>query len=111
MARICLPAMEATNPDLKFTTESQEDYPYERLPTLDFSMWINEDNVVQHTYFQKEMKKPFVVMEKSGMSYHKKYQILSNELARRLSNIHTSLPHKEVMKTTSQYIRELKTSG
>ena len=51
MARVCLPAMEAINPDLKFTTESQEENPNERLPTLDFSMWINEDNVVQHTCY------------------------------------------------------------
>ena len=45
------------------------------------------------------------------MSYHQKYQILSNELVRRFSNIDTSLPHKEVLTAVDQYIIELKTSG
>ena len=36
MARICLPAMEDVNPDLKFTTEVESDFPDGWLPTLDF---------------------------------------------------------------------------
>ena len=55
--------MEAINLDLTFTTESQEDYPGERLPTLDFSMWIREEIIVQHTYYQKSMKPPFIPPE------------------------------------------------
>ena len=35
MARICLPAMNSINPNLKFTTEAPEDFPRNRLPTLD----------------------------------------------------------------------------
>ena len=100
MARVCREAMDSINPDLKFTTESQEDYPEERLPTLDFSIWLTEDNVLKHTYFQKNMKTPYVIMERSGNSYHQKFQILSNELVRRLSNIDISLPKYEVLKTT-----------
>ena len=36
MARICLPAMNAINEDLVFTTEVPEEFPKHRLPTLDF---------------------------------------------------------------------------
>ena len=111
MARICKEAMESINPDLKFTTECQEDFPGERLPTLDFQMWLTEDNKIKHTYFQKHMKTPYVIMERSGTSYHQKFQILSNELVRRLSNIDISLPLEERIETTEQYTKELKTSG
>ena len=104
--------MNSVNPDLKFTTECQEDYAGERLPTLDFSMWLNKDNKIQHTYFQKPTKTPYVIMERSGVSYHQKFQILSNELVRRLSNVDiTSIPQEEINVILEQYTTELKTSG
>ena len=40
MARLCLPAMNAINPDLVFTVEIPEDFPLCRLPTLDFLLWL-----------------------------------------------------------------------
>ena len=40
MARICLPAMNAINPDLEFTIEIPEDFPLCRLPTQDFLLWL-----------------------------------------------------------------------
>ena len=46
MARLCLTAMNSINPDLKFTTETQEDFPNERLPTLDFEIWMEHNNKV-----------------------------------------------------------------
>ena len=56
MARICNPAMNSVNDDLEFTTETQETFEKERLPTLDFEIWI-EKGTVHHSYFQKPMKK------------------------------------------------------
>ena len=112
MSRVCVSAMNSINPDLKFTTECQEDFPDGKLPTLDCAIWIDEDNVIHHTYFQKSMKTPFVIMERSGMSYHQKFQILSNELVRRLSNVKIeTIPHHEVIQIIEQFINELKTSG
>ena len=40
MARICLPAMNHVNKDLIFTVEVPEDFPGNRLPTLDFQIWL-----------------------------------------------------------------------
>ena len=53
MARLCLPAMNAINPDLVFTMEIPEDFPLCRLPTLDFEMWL-EIWGINHTYFEKQ---------------------------------------------------------
>ena len=113
MARRCNPAMNIINNDLKFTTESQEDFEQERLPTLDFEMWMKENNnQIGHSYFQKTMKTPYVLMERSGTSYHQKFQILSNELCRRLSNIQIEqIEKKEVLQKIEQFIKELKNSG
>ena len=54
MARLCLPAMNAINPDLVFTVEIPEDFPLCRLPTLDFYLWL-EWWGINHTYFQKHL--------------------------------------------------------
>ena len=87
MARVCKAAMDSINPDLHFTTECQEDYEKERLPTLDFEMWLEEGGVVNHSYFQKPQKTPLVIMAKSAMSQQQKLQILANDLTRRIYNI------------------------
>ena len=110
MARVCKTAMNSINEDLVFTTETQEDFEKERLPTLDFEMWI-EDNKIKHSYYQKPMRTPFVIMERSGISKNQKFQILSNELNRRLSNIQLEeIPHSEILLTVEQFIAELKNS-
>ena len=111
MARICRPAMDSINEDLKFTTEVAEDFEDKRLPTLDFSMWLMKFYRINHTYFQKCMKTPYVLMKRSAMSEQQKMSILSNELIRRLSNINdeeTSDDEKIVV--LESYIKEMKTS-
>ena len=87
MARILQPAMNSINGDLVFTTELQEDFPDGKLPTLDFKMWLEEDQEVNHTFFEKSMKTQLQLPRRSAMSEKQKISILSNDLNRRLSNI------------------------
>ena len=54
MARRCLPAMNSVNGNLRFTTEAPEDFPRDRLPTLDFVLWM-VDGLLLHSYFEKAM--------------------------------------------------------
>ena len=42
MARLCLPAMNAINPDLEFMMEIPEDIILCRLPALDFYLWLEK---------------------------------------------------------------------
>ena len=110
MARICLPAMNSINKDLKFTTEAPEDFDRNRLPTLDFVLWM-VDGILYHTYHEKPMKTQFTVKQRSAMSEHQKMSILSNELVRQLSNIHKDVVAVEIEGVIEQYIGQLKTSG
>ena len=52
MARVCVEAMNSINSDLKFTVETQEEFENNRMPTLDFEIWQDEDGIVQHMYYQ-----------------------------------------------------------
>ena len=90
---------------------THEDFKNERLPTLDFEMWISGEKIF-HSYFQKEMRTPLVIMERSGMATQQKFQILSNDLNRRLSNVqHGEIRKSEINSKIEQFITELKSSG
>ena len=67
MARVFLPAMNYVNKDLRFTTESPEDFRNQRLPTLDFVIWMVNSKLYQ-SYYEKEMKTQYTVMQRSAMS-------------------------------------------
>ena len=56
MVRVPVYNLNSINPDLKFATESQEDFPEKRLPTLDSSMKNTKKYIPQHTSYQKNMK-------------------------------------------------------
>jgi hypothetical protein len=78
MARVCLPAMNAVNEDLKFTTECPEDFPRQRLPTLDFVLWM-VGGLLYHSYFEKAMVLQYTIMSREAMNcqqYHQELQHL-----------------------------------
>ena len=99
MARICLPAMNSVNQNLKFTTECPEDFERERLPTLDFVIWM-VNGQLYHSYFEKAMRLQYTIMQRAAMSQHQKMAILGNELVRRLSNIHPAVLEGEIEEVT-----------
>ena len=110
MSRVCREAMNGINDDLKFTTETSEDYKDGKLPTLDFAAEVNR-GIISHTYYEKPMKTQLVLMARSAMGQSQKYQIMSNELIRRLEKVSEGMPRKEVTRIIEQYTRQLKNSG
>ena len=111
MARILLPAMNSINNNLEFTVETPEEFEQERLPTLDFTLWQEQDGTINHSYYQKQVKTPYVIMARSSMSTQQKIQILSNELTRRIGNINIlKNGTQEYMKVIEQFTQELKNS-
>ena len=110
MARVCKDAMNDVNEDLQFTTEAPEDFPEAKLPTLDFKLWMIA-GIILHSYFEKEIRTPYVIMKRSAMSEHQRISILSNELIRRLSNVTISIVQEEMHEIIEHYITQLKTSG
>ena len=79
--------MNNINEDLEFNADISGEFDNGRIPTLDFELWIEEDGSLNHNYFQKSIRTPYVTMQRSAMSNHQKMAIMSNEMIRRLSNI------------------------
>ena len=112
MKRICLPAINSINEDLVFTGETPEDFANMRMPTLDFEFWLEENGEINHNYYQKPMKTPYVIMKSSAIIQHQKIFILSNEVVRRMSNINDDkISLEEKYATVEQLIKEMKVSG
>ena len=59
--------MNAISTDLQFTTEAPEVFNENKLPTLDFKLWLVL-GIIVHSYFEKEMRTPYVIMKRSAMS-------------------------------------------
>ena len=71
-----------------------------------------KDYRLKHTYFEKDMRAPYVIIKRSAMSDHARYNILANELVRRLSNIkREETSHEEKEEMVEQFILQCKTSG
>ena len=70
---------------LRFTTETEEDFPENWLPTLDLELKV-EENKVLHRYYEKPTTTRLTVQLRSAMEERNKMQILSNDLVRRLLN-------------------------
>ena len=110
MARVCLPAMNSVNPNLTFTTECPEDFQGNRLPTLDFVLWMVRGTLF-HSYYEKSMRLQYTILQRSAMGQHQKMAILGNELIRRLSNIHSAVLEEEIEPVVEHYIGQMKNSG
>jgi hypothetical protein len=67
--------------------------------------------IIYRFYYEKTMKNQLTVMQRSAMSETQKMAILSNELVRRVSNIHRDVLHDELEGAIEHYIFQLKSSG
>ena len=112
MTRQCLPAINSVNKDLVFTCELPEDFKDNKLPTLDFLLWLDKNGILHHSYFQKLMKTRLVIMERSAMGDKQRHSILANELIRRLSNTdHEENDIEETTRIIESFTQQLKSSG
>ena len=102
--------MNSVNENLKFTTECPEDFPRERLPTLDFVLWM-KNGLLYHSYFEKAMRLQYTIMQRTAMSQQQKMAILGNELGRRLKTIHRDVLKDEMEDVVEHYVDQLKNSG
>ena len=107
-------AMNSIYSNIKFTIETEEDFPNKRLPTLDFAIWMeNEDGgkFLRYSFYEKPMKTPYSIMKSSAMSEKSKIQILSQDLIRRMLNVCVSVTQDEKNEIIDNYTVRLFRSG
>ena len=96
--------------DINFEMEISEDFATNRLPTLDFEMWM-EENKIRYSFFEKAMKTPYCIMEPSAMAIKSKISILAQDLIRRMLNTEPDISQPERNEIVENFIKRLQISG
>ena len=112
MDKECLKAMNDVEDDLTFTVGTEEDFENGKMQILNFEIWYDARNgIVRHGFFEKPMRTPLVVMERSALCCQQKHSILANDLVRRLSNLDMTLGISDHIGVINDYTYKLKISG
>ena len=95
---------------LNFTMESVDDFEG-KLPTLDLSIWIREDNIILYIFFQKPMASSMVIQKRSAMPENMRVATLNQEMIRRMLNTSERLEIKWRTDVVDDYAGKLVNSG
>ena len=98
-------------PFLNFTIESVDDFEDRRLPTLDFKMWVTEDNIVMYTFFEKPTSSNQMLHRNSALSENVKMATMNAEIIRRMMNVSELLPDHERITVLDRVAQKLCNSG
>jgi hypothetical protein len=101
------------NPMIKLTVETPCNFPDGKLPVLDVTVKVNEEeqNRIDFEFFEKTTKNPRVILANSALSMAKKRTILTQECLRRLRNTKIELGPEIQRKHLNQFMLKLKNSG
>ena len=71
LTRTCKLIRQSLNkiyPFLNFTIESGLDFSDNRLPTLDFKLWVGEKNIIYYTFFEKPTSSNQMIHRNTALS-------------------------------------------
>ena len=93
------------------TMETGDDFQDGRLPTLDLSIWIGENNKVLYIFFEKPMASTPTIQKKSAMPKNWRMATLNQELVRRMLITSEDLDMKERVVVVDEYCKSWLTLG
>ena len=114
LARTCELLQESMNKIfqfLNFTVESEEDFTDRRLPTLDFKIWVDKNNIIHYTFFEKPTSSNQMIHLESALPENTKMATLNSEVVRRMQNVSELLPMSERVEVLDKLSQKLSNSG
>ena len=82
-----------------------------KLPTLDLSIWVMEDNTVVYIFYEKPMASSMVIQKRSAMPENMQMSSLNQEVIRRMLNTSERLEDAWRIGIVDDYARKLMNSG
>ena len=116
-SREILKVMNSVYKNIQFTREICQDFRNGRLPTLDFTLWIEQGegektgDRVHYSFYEKELGSKFCIMEKGAMSEQMKRSTLSQEVIRRMVNTSEMVEQVERNKILEVFAEKMSRSG
>ena len=95
---------------LNFTMECVDDFGG-KMPTLDLSIWVREDNKVVYIFFENPMASSMVIQKRSAMPENMRVSSLNQEVIRRMLNTSERLEHVWRLDIVDSYASKLVNSG
>ena len=92
---------------LKMTMETGDEFEDGKLPTLDINLWVGEDGLVLHTFYEKPMSNNQVLHKYTAMPENTKIAALTQELVRRMKNSSELLCQEERNVVIDNYTQKL----
>ena len=81
------------------------------LPTLDLSIWVNEDNTVVYIFNDKPMASSMVIQKRSAMPENIRMPSRNQAVIRRMLNSSERLEDTWRLEIVDDYVRKLVNSG
>ena len=91
--------------------EIETDFVDNRLPTLDFKLWVNEEGIVVYTFYEKPMSSNQVMHQDSALPENMRVASLNAEVVRRMQNCSELLPVTERVVVLDRYAQKMSNSG
>ena len=107
---ILLDAMNSVMSFLNFTGESPSDYVDGRLPTLDCTLYVSNEQVY-HGFYEKSMRSNKCLDATTALSENVINSSLRQEIIRRLLNMHLETPLAEKIRTLDLFYDKMVYSG
>ena len=105
-------SMNAIFDFLRFTVESELDFQDRRLPTLDFKLWVRqEDGLIMHTFYEKPTSSNQTIQKDTALPENTKMATLNSEVVRRMLHTSELLPIEKRIVVLDDVSQKLANSG
>ena len=96
---------------LAFTVETEEDFQDGWLPTLDFKLRVNSNNVIEYAFFEKPMASNQCLQTDTALNQNCMIRSLSNEVIRRLDAFNETVSHRMRIEALDIFCQKMLNSG
>ena len=96
---------------IKFTTETEEDFKNNFLPTLDVQTQVQRDGTILYKFFRKPMANNLVIQFGSALPKNIIFSALRQDLVRRMVSCSNNLEWEERLCVVEDYVQLLVNSG
>ena len=96
---------------LKFTTEGQQDFPNNYLPTLDFQTQVGDNGLILYKHFDKPMTSNLCIQNGTALSKTTIFSSLRQDLCRRLLNTSVFENENIFFQVVSHFIQRMVNGG
>ena len=104
-------SMQGLTKCLAFTAETCEDFADGWLPTLDFKIRVNSDNIIEYSFFEKPTSSNRCLQADTALNHNCLIRSLGNEVMRRLDCFSSTVGQGERIIEMDKFSKKMINSG